>query len=42
MRPAPARMTGHDIIHALAGSPFADVPFERLSIRPKVRNGPKF
>jgi hypothetical protein len=38
----PRALTGRDIINALAGSPLADVPFERLSIRSKVRNGPKF
>jgi hypothetical protein len=35
-------LTGRDIINALAGSPLADVPFERLSVKSKVRNGPKF
>jgi hypothetical protein len=38
----PRGLTGRDIINALAGSPVADVPFERLSIRSKVRSGPKF
>src|SRR6267142_4581173 len=31
-------LTGRDIINALAGSPLADVPFERLSVRSKVRD----
>src|SRR3954451_13352847 len=31
-------LTGRDIIKALAGSPLAEVPFERLSVRSKVRN----
>jgi hypothetical protein len=38
----PRALTGRDIINALAGSPLADVPFERLSVKSKVRNGPKF
>jgi hypothetical protein len=35
-------LTGRDVINALAGSPLADVPFERLSIKSKVRDGPQF
>jgi prevent-host-death family protein len=31
-------LTGRDIIDALAGSPLADVPFERLSVKSKVRD----
>jgi hypothetical protein len=31
-------LTGRDIINALAGSPLADVPFERLSVKSKVRD----
>src|SRR3954453_16747183 len=31
-------LTGRDIINALAASPLADVPFERLSVRSKVRD----
>jgi hypothetical protein len=35
-------LTGRDIIDALAGSSLADVPFERLSVKSKVLDGPKF
>src|SRR3954453_13751886 len=31
-------LTGRDIVKALAGSPLADVPFERLSVKSKVRD----
>src|SRR3954471_5989634 len=31
-------LTGRDIINALAGSSLADVPFERLSVKSKVRD----
>lgn len=31
-------LTGRDIINALAGSPLADVPFERLSVKSRVRD----
>jgi prevent-host-death family protein len=31
-------VTGRDIINALAGSPLAEVPFERLSVKSKVRD----
>ena len=31
-------LTGRDILNALAGSPLADVPFERLSVKSKVRD----
>lgn len=31
-------LTGRDIITTLAGSPLADVPFERLSVKSKVRD----
>ena len=31
-------VTGRDIINALAGSPLADVQFERLSVKSKVRD----
>jgi prevent-host-death family protein len=31
-------LTGRDIIDALAGSPLADVPFERLSVKSRVRD----
>jgi hypothetical protein len=31
-------LTGRDIIKALAGSPLAEVTFERLSVRSKVRD----
>jgi prevent-host-death family protein len=31
-------LTGRDIINALAGSPLADVPVERLSVKSKVRD----
>jgi prevent-host-death family protein len=31
-------LTGRDIINALAGSPLADLPFERLSVKSKVRD----
>jgi prevent-host-death family protein len=31
-------VTGRDIINALAASPLADVPFERLSVKSKVRD----
>jgi hypothetical protein len=30
-------VTGRDIIDALASSPLAEVPFDRLSIKPKAR-----
>jgi antitoxin ParD1/3/4 len=33
----PRSVTGRDIINVLASSPLADVPFERLSIKPKAR-----
>jgi antitoxin ParD1/3/4 len=33
----PRSVTGRDIIDALASSPLADVPFERLSIKPKAK-----
>jgi antitoxin ParD1/3/4 len=33
----PRSVTGRDIIDALASSPLADVPFVRLSIKPKAR-----
>jgi antitoxin ParD1/3/4 len=33
----PRSVTGRDIINTLASSPLADVPFERLSIKPKAR-----
>jgi prevent-host-death family protein len=31
-------VTGRDIVKALAASPFADVQFERLSVKSKVRD----
>lgn len=31
-------LTGSDIVKALAGSPLADVAFERVTIKSKVRN----
>src|SRR3977135_3412656 len=31
-------LTGRDIINTFAGSPLADVPFERLSVKSKVRD----
>jgi prevent-host-death family protein len=31
-------LTGRDIINALAGSPLAEVPVERLSVKSKVRD----
>jgi prevent-host-death family protein len=31
-------VTGHDIVAALAASPLADVEFDRLTIRSRVRN----
>jgi hypothetical protein len=31
-------LTGRDIINALAGSPLAEVTFERLSVKSKVRD----
>jgi antitoxin ParD1/3/4 len=33
----PRSVTGRDIINALASSPLAEVPFERLSTRPKAK-----
>jgi prevent-host-death family protein len=31
-------LTGRDIINALSGSPLADVPVERLSVKSRVRD----
>lgn len=31
-------LTGRDIVTALAASPLADVKFDRLTIKPRVRN----
>jgi hypothetical protein len=31
-------VTGRDIVNALASSPLAEVPFDRLSVKSKVRD----